>query len=130
MEQQDRLLNLRLLYEIDTSTYAQKATELRDKEPHLSLEIERLTRERYEIADIAVKAFELSQSLREKWFEADYAAQPRSLEMLCLNFSLDGVTLVTTIRKPFDMLAERPDLKNSRGERIRTSDLLTPSQTR
>jgi hypothetical protein len=65
-----------------------------------------------------VKAFELSQTLRSKWVEADYAAKRRILEIICLNFSLDGVTLVPTMRKPFDMLAEGLDLKNSRGDRI------------
>jgi site-specific DNA recombinase len=118
VDQQDRLLNLRLLEEIEADTYAQKATELRDEETHLSLEMERLTRERYEIADIAVKAFELSQDLRAKWFNADYAAKRRILEITCLNFSLDGVTLVPVMRKPFDMLAEGLDLKNSRGDWI------------
>jgi hypothetical protein len=32
-----------------------------------------------------------------------------------LNFSLEGVTLVPTKRKPFDDLAEEPFLKDSRG---------------
>jgi hypothetical protein len=31
---------------------------------------------------IAVKAFELSQNLRAKWFEADYSAKRRILEII------------------------------------------------
>ena len=69
------------------------------------------------IADIAVKAFELFRQLRSKWIKADYAAKRRILEITCLNFSLDGVTLVPTMRKPFDMLAEGLDFKNSRDDR-------------
>lgn len=61
---------------------------------------------RNETIDIAVKAFELSQSLREKWFEADYAAKRRILQILCLNCSLNGASLVATMRKPFDLLAK------------------------
>lgn len=118
VEQQDRLLNLRLLDEIGSETYAEKATKLRDEETKLRLEMEALTRERYEIADIAIKAFELSQNLRSQWVTADYAAKRRILEILCLNFSLDGVSLCPTMRKPFDMLAEGLVWKNSRGERI------------
>ena len=38
--------------------------------------------------------------------------------------------LVPSMRKPFDVLAEGLDLSKSRGDRIRTCDLLTPSQTR
>ena len=84
----------------------------------LRLHLEKADRGRYEIIDIAVKAFELSQDLRAKWFNADYAAKRRILEITCLNFSLDGVTLVPIMRKPFDMLAEGLDLKNSRDDRI------------
>jgi len=113
-DQQDRLLNLRLLEEIDGSTYAEKATELLDEEQHLTLEIERLTQRRHEIADTAVKALELSQSLRGKWFEADYAAKRRILEIICLNWTLDDVTLLPEMRKPFDMIAEGLVWKNSR----------------
>lgn len=127
---QQQLLNLRLLEEIDADTFARKARELRDEEAELRLEIDRCSRGRNEIIDIAVKAFELSQSLREKWFDADYAAKRRILEILCLNWTLDGASLVATMRKPFSLLAEGLLQKDSRGNRIRTCDLLTPSQTR
>ncbi|MBY0522824.1 MAG: zinc ribbon domain-containing protein [Gemmataceae bacterium] len=58
MQQQDRLLNLRLLEEIGADTFAGKSTELRDREAKLRLQIEGLTRGRHENADLAVKAFE------------------------------------------------------------------------
>lgn len=45
-------------------------------------------------ADIAVKAFELSQNLRAKWLTADYAVKRPYLEIVFLNFILDDVTLV------------------------------------
>ena len=75
-----------------------------------------------ENADIAVKAFELSQSLRAKWVTADFAAKRRILEIVCLNLRLDDVTLCPTMRKPFDVLAEGLLSKESRGDWIRTSD--------
>jgi hypothetical protein len=84
-------------------TYAEKARELRDEETELQREIERCSRGRNEIIDIAVKAFELSQSLRAKWVAASFAAKRRILEIVCLNCSLDRVSLVTTMRKPFDL---------------------------
>ena len=40
-----------------------------------------------------------------------------NLEIVCLNFSLDGVSLCPTIRKPFDLLAEGLVWKNSRDDR-------------
>ena len=116
--QQKRLLNLRMLEEIDADTFASTNRDLRDRTAELLLEIEASDRGRNEIIDIAVKAFELSQSLREKWFEADYAAKRRILEIICLNCSLDGVSLVATMRKPFDLLAKGLLQKDSRGDRI------------
>lgn len=115
-KQQDELLNLRLLGEIDSDTFAAKSTELRDREANLNLRIEACGRGRHENADLAVKAFELSQNLREKWVTADYAAKRRYLEIVVLNFSLDGATLVPEWRKPFDMLAERLSVQQSRGD--------------
>jgi site-specific DNA recombinase len=118
IEQQERLLTLRLADEIDAETFARKATELRDKAADLRLHLEAADRGRDEIIDIAVKAFELSQNLRAKWFETDYAAKRRILEIICLNWTLDGVNLVPTMRKPFDMLAAGLVWKNSRGSGI------------
>lgn len=117
-DQQNRLLNLRMLEEIDADTFASASGDLRDREAEFKLEIDVADRGRHEIIDIAVNAFELSQSLREKWFDADYAAKRRILEILCLNGSLDGASLVATMRKPFDLLAEGLLQKDSRGDMI------------
>ena len=115
---QQQLLNLRLLEETDADTFAEKARELRDEAATLRLEIERCDRGRNEIIDIAVKAFELSQSLRERWFEADYAAKRRILEIICLNCTLEDANLCVTMRKPFDLLAKGLVSKDSRGTQI------------
>lgn len=117
-EQQDRLLNLRLLEEIEADTFATKNTKLRDRTAELQIQIEACDRNRNEIIDTAIKAFELSQNLRDKWFAADWAAKRRILEILCLNWKLDGVSLVPEWRKPFDLLAEGLQKKDSRADRI------------
>ena len=70
-----------------------------------------------ETAELAAKVFELSQTLRSQWLTADYAAKRRILEIVFLNCSLDGVTLVPTMRKPFDVLAEGLVSENSRGDK-------------
>lgn len=116
--QQDRLLNLRLLEEINADTFAAKNTELRDRIARLTLQLEAADRGRDEQADLATKVFELSQSLQEKWLTADCQEKRQILEMVCLNFSLDGVTLVPTMRKPFDVLAKGLLVQSSRGDRI------------
>ncbi len=117
-KQQDQLLNLRLLEEIDQDTFAAKGTELRDQIAKLSIQVESHDRCRAEQGEIAIKAFELSQTLKEKWFTADYCAKRRMLEIVCLNFKLVDVTLVPEWRKPFDVLAEGLVSENSRAERI------------
>jgi hypothetical protein len=50
-QQQERLLNLRLLDEIDAHTYHAKSTDLRDREAQLKLQIEVGDRGRHENAD-------------------------------------------------------------------------------
>lgn len=117
-DHQNRLLNLRLLEEIEADTYATKAQELRDRESDLKIQIDSADRNRHEIIDTAIKAFELSQNLRAKWFAADWAAKRRILEIVCLNWKLDGVSLVPEWRKPFDLLAEGLQKKDSRDDRI------------
>lgn len=70
-----------------------------------------------EMCDLAAKVLELSQALRQKWLKADYATKRRILEIVFLNCRLDDVTLVPTIRKPFDVLAEGHLVQSSRGDR-------------
>lgn len=117
-QQQNRLLNLRLLEEIDEKTMAEKATELRDREANFMVQLAACDLGRHENGEIAVKAFELSQNLRGKWLTADYSVKRRYLEIVFLNFVLDDVTLVPTTRKPFDVLAEGLLVSSSRGDRI------------
>ncbi len=128
--QQDRLLNLRLADDIDQETFARKSTEIRDRLASIKLQIDALDRSHDETAELASKVFELSQTLRQQWVSADYDAKRRILEIVCLNCRLDGATLVPEIRKPFDVLAEGLLSEKSRGDWIRTSDLLNPIQAK
>ena len=114
----DRLVNLRLLEEIGAETFAAKKAELEERLDDLKLQAEVADRGHAENAETAVKAFELSQSLREKWVTADWTAKRHILEIICLNFRLDGVTLVPTIRKPFDVLTEGLVTSYGRGDWI------------
>lgn len=114
VQQQDRLLNLRLADEIDQDTYARKSTELRDRLAGLKLQLDALDRGHDETAELAAKVFELSQTLKQQWVTADYAAKRRILEIVFLNCTLEDVTLCPTIRKPFDVLAEGLLSENSR----------------
>nr|MBA3484226.1 recombinase family protein [Pirellulales bacterium] len=104
--QQDRLLNIHLAGDIDQATFALKQTELRDRLASIKLQLDVLDRSHDEMTDLAVKAFELSQTLREQWVSADYATKRRILEIILSNCTLVDATLCPTMRKPFDVLAE------------------------
>ena len=67
-----------------------------------------------------MKAFELSQTLKEQWLTADYDAKRRILEIVLLNCTLVDGTLCPTIRKPFDVLAEGLTFEKSGGGGNRT----------
>src|SRR5271166_6389839 len=48
---------------------------------------------------------------------ADYDAERRILEIVCLNCKLEGATLIPKMRKLFDVLAEGLASEKSRGDR-------------
>ena len=83
-----------------------KNMEFRGWMVQVKLRLETCDRRRAERGEIALQVFELSQTLREKWLAPDYHPQRRLLEIVCLNFRFDGVSLLPTIRKPFDIIAE------------------------
>ena len=61
------------------------STEMRDRLASIKLQLDVLDRSHDETAELASKVFELSQTLRQQWLTADYAAKRRILEIVCLN---------------------------------------------
>ena len=106
MDQQDRLINLRINDQIDEETFVRKQTEMRDRLASIKLQLDVVDRSHDETAELALKVFELSQTLRQEWLTADYAAKRRILEIVCLNCRLVDAKLCPEIRKPFDVLVE------------------------
>ncbi len=117
-KKQSRLLDLRLSGKIEEDQFEEKNQELRDQEANLSIQLADLDQNRHENADIAVKSFELSQNLIEKWDTADFIVKRRILEILCLNLTLNDTNLVITWRKPFDVIAKGLKMETNRGDRI------------
>ena len=116
--QQDRLLNLRLSDQIDEPSFARKATEIRDRQASIQLQLDVLSRTHDENSSVALKVFELSQTLQQQWLTADLAAKRRILDIVCLNCTLDGVSLCATMTKPFDVLLKQASNGLSRDDRI------------
>ncbi len=82
VQQQYRLLNMRLSEDIDQETFARKHTELRDRLASIKLQLDVVDRCYDETAELASKVFELSQTLRNQWLTAEYAAKRRILEIV------------------------------------------------
>ena len=84
----------------------------------MTLRIEAVSRNRGEQAELATRVFELSQALEEKWLTADFAATRQLLDIVFLNFTLDGASLCYETRKPFDVLVKGLSVPSNRGDRI------------
>ncbi len=75
VQQQHRIVDMRINHEIDADIFAGKQTELRDRIAGLKLQLDVIDRSNDEMCDLAVKVFELSQALATKWLTADYATK-------------------------------------------------------
>ena len=114
----DSLLRLRVNNEIDADTFMIKDGKYREQRNLLNIRLEGQGRQRSEMGDLVNKAFELSQTLKDKWVAADIAEKRLILELTCLNLTLNGVTLDITMRKPFDQLAKGLQMNIGSGGRI------------
>jgi len=117
------LLELRIDGEVTAEEYSAKRTELHDRQAGIGLQLETTDHDDREVADLAVKAFELSQSLRARWVTADYAAKRTILEILCESVRSNSQKLEITLRKPFDLLSNGFAVSLSGGDETRTRDL-------
>lgn len=106
IKQKERLLALRLDDEIEPADYARKNTELRDRLEDVKLQMDALDRGQDANDELALKVFELSQSLENKWFTSSSSAKREILNLVCLNYKLEGVSLVSEMNKAFDLLAK------------------------
>lgn len=118
MNQQQRLVDLRLDREIDEEAFAEKRVELTDRVGELKLNLEALDRGREEMTELALQVFELSQTLRDKWVTAEADVRRKILEIVCLNYTLVDGKLCYQMIKPFDVLVEGLKSQQSRGDRI------------
>lgn len=115
---QERLLNAYLAGTVDQTTFEAKSGELRDELARVQDALEGVGELDPASAEAAMAVFDWSQNAAETWRGSNNAIRREILDAVCLNRVLSDANLVTTKRKPFDILAERLDLKNSRGDRI------------
>ena len=127
---QDRLLNAYLAGTVDETVYRAKSDELKSEAQKTEESVAELGDVDPSRGEIALAIFDFTQNAAERWRGSNNAIRREILDLVCLNRDLGDASLDTTKRKPFDVFAERPQIENSRADWIRTSDLLTPSQTR
>src|SRR5262249_55769814 len=118
------LLDLRIEGEISPEDFALKRQELHERQAGIRLQLETTDRDDREVADLAIKAFELSQSLGIRWEKADFAAKRTILEILCERVVLNCDRLEFSLRKPFDLLADGKLVSVNGAEESRTPDLI------
>ena len=68
--------------------------------------------------DTALALFDWTQRAADAWRGSNNAIRREILDAVCLNRTLSDVTLVTEKRKPFDGFVKRPQMENSRGDKI------------
>lgn len=113
---QDRLLNAFLAGTIDEPTFKAKSGELQYEAAKVNEAMDRLGDFDPARGDAALAIFDWSQNAAEIWRGSNNDRRREILDSVCLNRTLSDVSLVTTKRKPFDILAERPLFTNSRGD--------------
>ena len=115
---QDRLLNAYLAGTVDEEAFKTKIEQLRAETRSTEEALERIGEADPSRAEAALAVFEFSQKAADLWRGSNNGLKREILDAVCLNRLLSDVTLVTTKRKPFDILAERPVLENTRGDWI------------
>ena len=124
---QERLLNAYIAGRVDEATYVSKSKGLRREAEDVDRQLDGTAVDPAN-ADLALQVFDFSQNLVDVWRGSNFADRREILNCVSLNRTLDDVSLVMTKRKPFDVLAEGLQMTHTRGDWIRTSDLLLPKQ--
>ena len=115
---QERLLNGFLAGAIDEAAFTAKSADLKAQQQEIERQADEAGQDDPQLAERALGLFDFSQNLVELWRGSNSAQKRELLEVVSLNRKVSDVSLVLIKRKPFDFLAERPFLKNSRGDKI------------
>lgn len=111
---QDRLLNAYLSGTVDENVYKAKTGELKAEVANVDATLAQLGDIDPACGKFAVSLFDWTQKAADVWRGSNNTVRRQILDSLCLNRTVSDVTLVLQKRKPFDIFAERPLLKDSR----------------
>ena len=122
---QDRLLNAYLSGTVEELIYQAKSAELKAETLALEAQLAKLAHAAPGSKALALGLFDWSQGAAELWLGSNTRVRREMLDVICLNRTLGDVSLVTTKRKPFDLLAKGLNFNDSRGDRIFTKPTIT-----
>ena len=125
---QERLLNGYLGGTIDEPTFQLKSADLKSQIEDVQRQLDEADRFDPAFGQTALAVFDFSQNLPEIWRGSNSQRKRELLEVVSLNRKVSDASLVLIKRRPFDFLVERPFLKKSRGDRIRTCGLFDPNE--
>ena len=118
----DRLLSAYLAGMIDEAAFNSKSAQLKAEAADVERELDEADRFDPRGGEWALSVFDFSQNLGEIWRGSNFPVRREILNCVNLNRTLGDLSLVLAKRKPFDGVpfgsAERPFLKNSRGDWI------------
>ena len=109
---QEKALNAYLAGIIDEETFRLKSAEFKGALAEVETSLHDLEDMDSSRSDIALRALDWSQRLADIWRGSKIAVRNEILETVSLNRTLSDVSLCTEKRKPFDILAKRPILKD------------------
>ena len=114
---QEKLLNAYLGGVVDQHVFEAKSAALKTELADLKKSLEIAQQFDPARGEGAIHIFELSQRASDLWGGSNNTLKRDLLETLSLNRTVSDVSLCITKRKPFDILAERPKIEESRGDR-------------
>ena len=115
---QDRLLNCYLSGAIEEEAFQAKRAELKRESVEVEESLEKAGNYDPDAPTRALAVFDFSQNLVRLWQRSNSAQKREILDCVSLNRTISNVSLVLEKRKPFRFLAERPFLKDGRGDWI------------
>tara|TARA_Y100000589_G_scaffold278219_1_gene273617 strand:+ start:1269 stop:2009 length:741 start_codon:yes stop_codon:yes gene_type:complete len=103
---QQRLLDAYLAGGLDQKTFTTKSSQFKDQIDEAKINIQTSKAAPLTGFEQVLEVFDLAQEAAKRWETGDHAARRELLDTVLLNRSLSATSLVTTKRKPFDLLAE------------------------
>ena len=115
-QMQQRLLDGYLAGAVDKEAFTAKSAELKMESERLRERLADAKPPGEEVGQHVVAVFDFAQDAAETWTVSGADARRAILARVLLKRSLSATSLVTTKRKPFDVLAEGPFSEKTRGD--------------